>query len=229
MRRNGFTLWEIIGGVVSLLMIAAIVWPMFARPREIVCGTSCQGNLKQVALGFKQYINDFDERFPPVAVTHDVKPENFSAKPKTWTPYGWADALQPYLRNTHAYSCPAEKDEGQAFIPSNKPLNPAKSGYTDYWYNRRLAGISESKLLSSAQTVISGDGNDGTEVTNARYSLNSLPLQWITSKGSPALRHPEKNPSGANYAFADGHVKWFKPEQISNAPVSQKNFTFSPK
>jgi prepilin-type processing-associated H-X9-DG protein len=223
MKRNGFTLWEIVGGVASLLVIAVIVWPMFARSRESGHPNSdgrCQNNLKQLALGFKQYLNDFDEHYPLVAVTRDVKPENFNAKPKTWTPYGWADALQPYIRNTQIYQCSLDKHEGQD--------NSGQSGFTDYWYNRRMTGISESKLLSSPQTIISGDGNDGTEVTDARYSLNSLPPLWLTTNGSPALRHPEKNPSGANYAFADGHVKALKPEQISNAPVAQYGYTFAP-
>ena len=54
--------------------------------------------------------------------------------------------------------------------------------------------------------LLSGDGNDGTDATNARYSLSELPDAWHNAD-APALRHLD----GANYAFADGHVKSMKP------------------
>ena len=134
-------------------------------------------------------------------------------------PYGWADALQPYIRNTAVYQCPWDDHEGQD--------ESGKTGFTDLWYNRRLSGVAEKQLASSTQTITSGDGNDGTDVTDARYSLSALPPQWLSDEKSPAYRHLYGHLGGANYAFADGHVKWFKPENISSAPISGDNHTFS--
>jgi len=68
-----------------------------------------------------------------------------------------------------------------------------------------------------------GDGNDGTELTDARYSLNALPQAWRNTEGSPARRHFDT----ANYAFADGHVKALRPEAISNLSTRQSKSTFS--
>jgi hypothetical protein len=71
--------------------------------------------------------------------------------------------------------------------------------------------------------LLLGDGNDGTEVTNARYSLRTLPAKWRTHKSSPAYRHME----GAYYAFIDDHVEWIRPEKIASNNPGNANATFA--
>src|ERR1051325_10523224 len=90
--RGAFTLIELLVVIAIIAILAAILFPVFARARENARKSSCQNNCKQLALGFKQYINDFDERYPLVEVT--------TASGTTYAPpYGWADALQPYIKN----------------------------------------------------------------------------------------------------------------------------------
>lgn len=98
-----------------------------------------------------------------------------------------------------------------------------QSGYTDYWYNSNLSGLQLKKVLSPAQTMMLGDGNDGTENTSARYNLNTLLQSWRYNEGSPARRHF----GTANYLFADGHVKSLKPQDITTLPITQSSYTFS--
>ncbi len=190
-------------------LFAAILFPLFAR-KSGSKSPSCQSNLKQIALGVFQYTQDYDERYPIVEVNDShVSSDN---------PHGWADALQPYLKSTQLYQCPAEN----ALANDNKPT---RSGYTDYWYNARLNGLKQKAVRHVASTLLLGDGNDGTEATNARYSLKQLPAAWRTDANSPAMRHLE----GANYAFADGHVKWFKPERINGQTPKPHIATFAVK
>jgi len=167
--KRGFTLIELLVVIAIIAILAAILFPVFARARENARKSSCQNNLKQLALGFKQYINDFDERYPLIAVT--------TGSNTGVPPYGWADALQPYIKNTQVYQCPSDTAEGQD--------NPTVTGYTDYWYNANFvrkvprgtstitSGANESMLGSSAQTLIAGDGGTttGGDTGSARYAI----------------------------------------------------------
>ena len=182
----------------------AILFPVYARFQENLRPVSCQSNLKQIGFGTFQYLQDYDERFPLVAV-HDA---GISAT----RPLGWADALQPYLKSTQIFQCHSQKSE--------EKRTPNETGYTDYRYNARLNGLEAKELEAIKNTFLHGDGNDGTDATNARYSLNELPSGWPAAK-----RHLD----GANYSFTDGHVKWLKPETVTTKPPNGKNATFAVK
>jgi prepilin-type processing-associated H-X9-DG protein/prepilin-type N-terminal cleavage/methylation domain-containing protein len=199
MKRHGFTLLEIVAVLTIIIIAAVVLYPIFARTRE-PRRSICQSNLKQIGIAFRMYSQDFNDKYPLVAVTDTVS--------KT-SAYGWADALQPYLKSTQIYQCDWEA------TPRARNDSPAQSGYTDYWLNRNLAGREEEEFESVSQTIIVGDGNDGSDSTTARYNISKLPDAWRNDKKSPLYRHLE----GSNYAFADGHVKWYKPQGISVAAI----------
>lgn len=207
MKRKGFTLWELIGVLALVLIVVAVLFPVFSRPSGSTL-TPCKNNLKQISLGLQQYTKDFDGQSPLLAVTANSGTTYIP-------PYGWADALQPYLKNTQLYQCPADEHKGTK--------DSGKSGFTDYWYNSGMAGRDARKFTLPARTIFSGDGNTGGDLTDARYNLPALPAAWINDKESPLYRHI----NGANYAFLDGHVKWLKPAQISTASPAAGVFTFA--
>ena len=97
---------------------------------------------------------------------------------------------------------------------------PTASGFTDYWFNANLSGFAMADVKTPKQTILFGDGNDGGDLTDARYNLPALPAAWISNQNSPAYRHD----GGANYVFLDGHVKRMTPDEIASGPA-----TFSPK
>jgi type II secretory pathway pseudopilin PulG len=68
-------------------ILAAILFPVFARARENARRSSCQSNLKQIALGIMQYTQDYDEKFPLVWNT---------LSSTTIRPFGWVDIIEPY-------------------------------------------------------------------------------------------------------------------------------------
>jgi prepilin-type N-terminal cleavage/methylation domain-containing protein/prepilin-type processing-associated H-X9-DG protein len=221
-KRRGFTLIELLVVIAIIAILASILFPVFARARENARRTSCMSNLKQMGLGFAQYTQDYDEKFPSRLVNYTsppTAPDNITPD----RPYAWADALQPYIKSTQIFQCPSEPSPpalGAAGSPFAGQPDPNKWGYTDYWYNVMLDKKSLAAITSVSQTVLSGDGNAG----NAYYWYNgcgftgNAPLDgipcditdtteaYITSGRSAHGRHLD----GANFLFTDGHAKWYK-------------------
>lgn len=226
---QGFTLIELLVVIAIIAILAAILFPVFGRARENARRSSCQSNLKQIALGVMQYKQDYDEKFP-LATTLNVPGS-----------IGWATATQPYLKSIQIFQCPSEPGS------STDLPNPTVAGtsYTDYWYNAILSwngettapnystGVSEAALLSSSLTVMAGDGTPaGTNPGSARYRVNGCGSNVSSTASAPDFGNCGSTPSGAtkfvttgglggagsqvrhldgfNLAFADGHVKWYK-------------------
>jgi prepilin-type processing-associated H-X9-DG protein/prepilin-type N-terminal cleavage/methylation domain-containing protein len=235
--RRGFTLIELLVLVSLIAILAALFFPFFARRHESSAyRSSCQNNLKQIVLACKQYLNDFDERYPLVFVTN-VGSTSYAP------PFGWADALQPYLKNTQVMQCPNEASEGQN--------NSSQPSFSDYWYNAnfivkikdkkgvvRFLGANESAFGSSTQTIMAGDGGNaaGNPTGDARYNHcgdgNSLTGRGQICPAMPetyaTLPSADLHLEGCNFAFADGHVKWLKSinssqsEQVLNNGATPK-------
>jgi len=183
---KAFTLIELLVVIAIIAILAAILFPVFARARENARKSSCQSNLKQIGLGQLQYLQDYDERYPKVGASADVN--------------GWASTLQPYLKSTQILQCPSE---------TNGPAASGSygAGYSDYWMNGNVDGASQAELTSVASTILMGDGENG----GSNYSINDTSTTAAAATGLVAQRHLE----GSNYAFADGHVKWFKGESAT--------------
>ena len=167
-KHRAFTLIELLVVIAIIAILAAILFPVFARARENARRASCQSNLKQIGLGIMQYVQDYDDKFPLTA----------SGNAEV---YGWGDAIYPYIKNPQVYHCRQE--------PTRNGGRPNQSGYTDYWYNARVANVPESSITMINETLLVGEGNDGVDITNARYSKGSLPSGWRQSAASPAVRH----------------------------------------
>jgi len=92
-RPNGFTLIELLVVIAIIAILAAILFPVFAKAREKARAISCVSNLKQLGLGFTQYTQDNDENFPV-----GVIPQGLGQ--------GWAGTIYPYVKSTGVYRCP---------------------------------------------------------------------------------------------------------------------------
>lgn len=99
MKRNlnsGFTLIELLVVIAIIAILAAILFPVFARARENARRASCQSNLKQIGLGIMQYIQDYDERMP------------FYNTGNAETGAFWMDTIQPYIKSYQLLKCPSD-------------------------------------------------------------------------------------------------------------------------
>lgn len=220
-QRPSFGIIDVLVCLLSLGVVAAILFPVFAKCRD-GCNRgrpNCQNNLKQMGLAVLQYTQDNDEQYPLAAV-YDA---DYSTHVPYAQPYGWADALYPYLKSTRLYTCP----EAQQGLPhprvNNKPddPDPGQIGFTDYWFNRNLFSQPLADVHQPAWTVLMGDGNTGRDATDARYSLGSVPLRWHDGLDSPIHRHRE----GLNIGYTDGHVKWRNAATAHDPVYNHNSFT----
>ena len=201
--RKGFTLIELLVVIAIIAILAAILFPVFARARENARRASCQSNLKQIGLGVMQYTQDYDERFP---LAWNVYGD------ATVRPYGWADSLEPYLKSEQIFKCPS----GTGTVSSN----PTQAGYATYSYNMMLtndangtvnAGKSLAVLTQPTLTVMNMD--DSTTSARSWEWGCKIGAACTTTTGGPALAKigaAKRHLDGANFSFCDGHVKWYK-------------------
>jgi prepilin-type N-terminal cleavage/methylation domain-containing protein/prepilin-type processing-associated H-X9-DG protein len=225
---KAFTLIELLVVIAIIAILAAILFPVFGRARENARRSSCQSNLKQIALGIKQYVQDYDEKMPLSIVSES---NSYSPTAYRTIPAGWADAIQPYIKSLQIYQCPSEPNGVQ------DDLNPSKEDYTDYWYNAALSwnddttnplynvAVSEAALANPTLTILNGDGGrHATEAyrfgsarfrTTGNSSYGNYQSTYPTWSGSSIMattfpggstRHFE----GVNLSFVDGHVKWYR-------------------
>jgi len=131
--RRAFTLIELLVVVAILAILAAVLFPVFARARDAAKRTSCLSNMRQVGLALAMYNSDNDDRMPD---RRDLK-VSLGYRPWTsWPPSdprtGWASIiLQPYVREENIWSCPAII--GTPIGEAVQTKQQATDGDTRYW------------------------------------------------------------------------------------------------
>src|SRR5574340_1784468 len=64
MRRRGFTLIELLVVIAIIGILAAMLFPVFARARESARKTQCLANVKNIAIAYQMYLTDYDKFMP---------------------------------------------------------------------------------------------------------------------------------------------------------------------
>lgn len=185
--RKGFTLIELLVVIAIIAILAAILFPVFAKAREKARQTSCLSNLKQIGLGCMMYCQDYD----------DVMPATVMWKPDYSWGLSWPGALLPYVKNDQLFVCPSAPktaewcDDTHTYDTSWSATGWASPPLVSYIFNGNVARISLGVLSVPAETIAF---SDGVWVDSGGY----------TTRISRAARHN----GGCNLAYCDGHAKW---------------------
>jgi len=191
-RHSGFTLIELLVVIAIIAILAAILFPVFARARDKAQQASCSSNLKQWSMAWQMYMQDWDERFGG-AYHYRVG--------------YYYTALDPYVKSQDLRKCPADK-----YLNPGYGVNWRGFGYYIGHPTRGMRasppapnpiydGLLMSEIKHPAELVIMGDS----------YRSSASPRMYQYYLYVEANDYPEafgRHNGGNNFAFADGHVKW---------------------
>ncbi len=219
-KRNGFTLIELLVVIAIIAILAAILFPVFARARENARRASCQSNLKQIGLGIMQYSQDYDE----LMISGRMSPNNADNQGGNWQ-----YMVQPYIKSYQVFACPSNTRNTDVMYDGQVPLvagaaNPTVTSYVApievggngaAFGARGVAGPNLAAFNNVAQTIMVADGNTANSdmrLTNGNWtSATALGTNQNGKAGAPALFAGHL--STMNVLFVDGHVKAMKPLQ----------------
>ena len=199
MNRRGFTLIELLVVIAIIAILAAILFPVFARAREKARQSSCLSNHKQTVLGFIMYIADFDGVFPVYWTDGPLNQRYCFQK------------IAPYVKNLQVFICPSHdisRFDWDTWTGNAGYTMWAAGGGTGIGYNMALGawvdfdathkwdtGIAEAEIDKPAECVM---------ISDCRYGGKS----FYPNSGTTYLAIVHNN--GANVGWCDGHAKYVK-------------------
>jgi prepilin-type N-terminal cleavage/methylation domain-containing protein/prepilin-type processing-associated H-X9-DG protein len=214
-KRIGFTLIELLVVIAIIAILAAILFPVFARARENARRASCQSNMKQIGLGIAQYTQDYDDKMTPI--------DRYTSG--SGVGGAWTNLLQPYVKSTQIFNCPSNT--------STTPIVGGGGALNDYiangnWgtpqasfdYARPMDVTSHVSPYSVTARSLAEFTEPARTITVAEYSgTKSDGFIWSTSAtpaGVTGGLSPQNHLGVTNYLFGDGHVKALKPTATLN-------------
>jgi len=202
MKRIGFTLIELLVVIAIIAILAAILFPVFARAREKAREASCLSNVKEITLALMMYISDHDQTYPMSGYQHAGSGLPCDGK------VFWPLIVDPYIKtgtgpgSQGIWKCPSAVSK----------VNWYCGAYADYGMNNQLFGVLATKLEQPAQTVCIGEAwitHEGTaDEREGWYVWYGFKEYEYTGGGYyDAYGTRYDHNKRANYGFCDGHAK----------------------
>lgn len=235
---RGFTLIELLVVIAIIAILAAILFPVFARAREKARTASCQSNLKQIVLAAHMYANDYDETW--VAMWTESWFQGQSGR--NW----WMGLLQPYVKNVQIFACPTVAYAWRGLDTWNgtnviggiyAPCRNAADSYIRFWGGYGMNWFSDPSIGDPGDRGELGD-HERAKLARIRYPGETIAFgdSWCIvfgprrPGGNWPIPEASETPGGCgpvpvigngcggsawhnggfNVAFVDGHVKWLK-------------------
>jgi prepilin-type N-terminal cleavage/methylation domain-containing protein/prepilin-type processing-associated H-X9-DG protein len=207
--RYGFTLIELLVVIAIIAILAAILFPVFARARAKAQQTTCLSNVKQIQLGFAMYASDNNDMYP--------------GSGDFWGSYpSWPNAIYPYVSNGQIFLCPAD-----AKLSSGGVINYTSSGFSNtvtrgsYGYNwggsfyisfkSGMAGVNVWPYPAAMMVITDAINDNVGQYTDC-------------AANATAARHN----GGCDQSYMDGHAKWIAYTNIPDSNLAIQGNWWAP-
>ena len=199
---SAFTLIELLVVIAIIAILAAILFPVFAKAREKARQSSCGNNVKQLSLGCMQYAQDYDDVMPPRY--YRVNPLVAGG------PNIWDDLLQPYVKNKQVVFCPSEPTmyygyniDYIEFRPMTQILSVSETvALCDVKLSYAVDGTAYYPRLVRRPSTVGGGSAPAVPANDADNQpvAGDPNAEWARARGV--------HNSGCNVGWVDGHMKW---------------------
>lgn len=228
MKSKGFTLIELLVVIAIIAILAAILFPIFARARDAARKASCSSNLNQIGKALKLYSSDYGNGYP--------KHDDMAAPLFTWL-----DTLAKlgYAPDTDVFRCPSDDDPAGDRLAGKWQWSALPNRYK-YSYGLNM------QMSAESYTGPFGAGSHGDSELPIRWEAFVLACEshwpWFTTADDTSIpagdpdsydfdhlewRHPKSSPrtginGGMNLLFADMHTKFVnKAKDMSDPKIRQ--------
>lgn len=231
----GFTLIELLVVVAIIALLAAILFPVFARARENARKAACMSNLKQIGLAMDMYLQDYDETYPCAYMGYSAPDLDWYGSTTYSTGVDWYTLLTPYTKSKQVFVCPTAGATpwggsygwnicGTKYTSTSSPPSPGNGfGFLPGAFETPTGSyLTLASVQQPSDTILVTDPASNGYTSNGVYFYPSGGLSYI-----PVLHGGQNGPfnsasypvavaagGGGNYLFADGHVKFLQASRV---------------